>query len=104
MEPIARQAYVARMATEGSLVTVREQGLLVSAENSYFATSTDGIITDSLTRDGVLEIKCPMSDQPISYLAYLWLADLPAKFARVQTLSIVGFPLLRKMRTAFGRK
>ena len=66
LEPRASKTYETYKSVEGVTVPVQECGLLVSSNNPFLATNTDGIITDSSTYgEGVLEIKCPVSMQDI---------------------------------------
>ena len=69
MEDKARQHYIEHMHDRGDHVTVSQHGLFVSAEHPYIGSSIDGMIHGTDKGPGVLEIKCPVSEQPIDVLA-----------------------------------
>ena len=43
----------------GRPVTVQDCGLFIDAQRPWLAASPDGIVTDSLTGQWLLEVKCP---------------------------------------------
>ena len=59
------------LADMGDKVSVSRHGLFVSENHPFVATSTDGLVhgDDEPGTVGVLEIKCPFSDQPLEVLA-----------------------------------
>lgn len=66
MEPIARDEYLALRHDDD--ITITEHGLFVDKSWPFLATSTDGLIHEG-DSVGVLEIKCPMSEEPVDVLA-----------------------------------
>ena len=68
MEPVALAHY---LADKGDKVSVSRHSLFVSESHPFLATSTDGLVhgDDESGAVGVLEIKCPSSDQPLEILA-----------------------------------
>ena len=67
MEPVALQHY---LAEKGDKVTVSRHGLFVSEDHPFLATSTDGLVHEdgNPVVVGVLEIKCPASDEAVEVL------------------------------------
>lgn len=70
MEPVARRCYIQHMKAKGTPVSVATCGLFVSSTHPWLASSPDGLIADNSTADkfGVLEIKCPFSNEPVHRL------------------------------------
>lgn len=66
-EPIARREYIQLKKSQGAPVSVSLSGLFVSQEHPWLASSPDGLVADNGSDDkfGILEIKCPFSDEPI---------------------------------------
>ena len=60
-EAVARTAYVHHYSAQHEDFSVKESGLIISAEHPYLAASPDGIVTCSCHEQGIKEIKCPYS-------------------------------------------